>query len=415
MHYLKKWLRRIAASVPLLGTFVARYDALARENHYLRCALANPANSGTGDAGFPGLLPLLHRPFSLLEATPGRSPGESSADIAIIERALRAYRISTSLSSVKPTATWSVIYDTQQAPLHRILAGNDFDAAAALLRRPGDSNIFWGFDGLAADDIKTFGGASASLALARMCQDQLIRVAESIGALRCETPEAAGFSGLYGIMPTDDIVTAIEKAIGCKISFPNPYPDELGVQTSRGVASYRAIHAIYQAWRIRELVRGISHPRVLELGAGLGRTAYYSRQLGISDYTIIDLPFTAVSQGYFLMRTLGEDQVLLQGEPGGDSSAKVKILDPQSFLEGAAKYDLIVNVDSLTEMERSAAEQYWRRIQTAAPLFLSINHESNRYTVKELLDASHTRVINVTRHPYPLRRGYVEELAGIRL
>ena len=247
-----------------------------------------------------------------------------------------------------------------------------------------------------------------------MGHDHLIRVAEAIGALRCENPEAPGSTPMYGIKPTDDLLAAIENAMGCEIRFPNPYPDETGVKTSRGVASYRAIHAIYQAWRIRELLRGIPKPRVLELGAGLGRTAYYARQLGIVDYTIIDLPFTALSQGYFLMRTLGADQVLLQGENERDASTKVKIFNPSSFLEGSEKYDLVVNTDSLTEIGRSTAERYWNRIQTSAPLFLSINHESNPFTVKELIDGDDSRIANTHRHLHAIRRGYVEELVYFR-
>ena len=152
---------------------------------------------------------------------------------------------------------------------------------------------------------------------------------------------------------------------------------------------------------------------MLELGAGLGRTAYYARQMGIIDYTIIDLPFTAVSQGYFLMRTLGGDQVLLQGEYRGDASGKVKILNPTAFLESSGSYDLIVNIDSLTEMSRRMAEQYWRRIEASTPLFLSINHEANEFMVRDLIDGS-VCVTGRHRHPYWIRKGYVEELVSFR-
>ena len=152
----------------------------------------------------------------------------------------------------------------------------------------------------------------------------------------------------------------MDERIGLKLRFPNPFPDEFGLISSRGIIGERAIHAIYQAWRIRELMSGIPNPRVIEIG-GLGRTAFYSWQFGVKDYTIIDLPFTAVSQGYYLMRTLGPENVILHGESG---------LDPRSsccnlrlFFENAAKVDLIVNVDSMTEVDRQTADRYRSHIR----------------------------------------------------
>lgn len=415
IHYLRTSFRRIAMLVPPVRRIVDQRDSLLQEIQFLRSGRANIVDSDIDDAEVRGLERLLHRPFRELSGTPGKSPGETCDDLEIIRRLLKAYKAPVSVSSAKPTAIWRTIFDTRQLPLHRILVGDDVDAAAALLRRPGDSNLFWGFDGLVAESVKRFDSSPAyAMAVAKMCHDLLIRVAEAIGAVPCENPEAPGSTPMYGFKPADELLEAIDNVVGCEIRFPNPYPDEIGVKTSRGVASYRAIHAIYQAWRIRELLRGIPRPRVLELGAGLGRTAYYARQLGILDYTIIDLPFTEISQGYFLMRTLGGEQIVLQGENEGGMTTKVKIFNPPAFLEGSDEYDLIVNVDSLTEMGRSAAERYWNRIQTATPLFLSINHDSNPFTVKELIVSGNARVVNTHRHLNAIRRGYVEELVYLR-
>jgi len=357
---------------------------------------------------------LLHRPYDALNAIPGRSLGETCDDSAMIERLLKAYKASTETKAVKPSAVWKMIYKTRLLPLHQILVDGDAGAVSAVLRRPGDNDLFYGFDNLFHDMVKSFKESSAfEMGHAKWCQDYLVRVAEAVGALRIENPERCGSKPAYGTKPTDDILAAIEDVLNCEIQFPNPYPEEFGLKTKRGIASIRAIHAIYQAWRIRELVRHLPNPRVLELGAGLGRTAFYARQLGISDYTIIDLPLTAVSQGYFLMRTLGEDQVLLQDEYRGSASGKVKILNPAAFLESSENYDLIVNIDSLTEMDRTTAEQYWNRIEASASLFLSINHEANEFTVKELIDRS-SRIASQHRHPYWIRHGYVEELVSFR-
>ncbi|HUL40619.1 MAG TPA: putative sugar O-methyltransferase [Burkholderiales bacterium] len=393
----------------LLGRGVLRLRNLFKKPESVPAS--DPMRASDPGRGFE---PLLHRPYDALNAIPGRSLGETCNDAAMVARLLRAYEASTESKVAGPSAVWRMIYKTRLQPLHRILVDGDVGAVSALLRRPGDNDLFYGFENLFGDMVKSFKESSAyEMGHAKWCQDYLVRVAEAVGALRIENPERRGSNPTYGTMPTDEILAAIEEAVGCEIRFPNPYPDEFGLKTKRGVASIRAIHAIYQAWRIRELVRHMPHPRVLELGAGLGRTAFYARQLGISDYTIIDLPLTALSQGYFLMRTLGEDQVALQEEHQGGASAKVKILNPAAFLESSESYDLIVNVDSLTEMNRSTAELYWKRIEASARLFLSINHEANEFTVKELIDRS-SRIASRHRHPYWVRHGYVEELVSFQ-
>ena len=179
--------------------------------------------------------------------------------------------------------------------------------------------------------------------------------------------------------------------------------------SARGVIGVRAVHAIYQAWRIRELLRGIPNPRVVEIGGGLGRTAFYFLLLGVEDYTIIDLPLTAVAQGYFLMQTLGSENVSLHGESEAPEF-KVKLLQPSAFFEDADAVDLVVNVDSMTEVDRETADRYWRQIKRRSTKFLSINHEGNPFTVKEIAEADNVGVASSQRYPYALRKGYVEEL-----
>ena len=200
-----------------------------------------------------------------------------------------------------------------------------------------------------------------------------------MGAIKYENPEAGAFK--YGSIRLESLLEAIDQRLGVKLTFPNPFPDEFGLMSTRGIIGVRAVHAIYQAWRIRELLRGIPNPRVVEIGGGLGRTAFYSSQLGVEDYTIIDLPFTAVAQGYFLMRTLGEEKVILHGESAAAES-KIKLLQPSAFLESTDRVDLIVNVDSMTEFDRETADRYWRQIKRGSTKFLSINHEGNPFTVK---------------------------------
>lgn len=102
--------------------------------------------------------------------------------------------------------------------------------------------------------------------------------------------------------------------------------------------------------------------------------------------------------------TLGEDTVSFYGE----KSSSIRILPPTEFLDASDRYDLVVNVDSLTEMGRDTAWSYCQAINTRANRFLSINHERNSLAVRDLcaeigMDLS-------ARAPYWLRRGYLDEV-----
>lgn len=124
------------------------------------------------------------------------------------------------------------------------------------------------------------------------------------------------------------------------------------------------------------------------------------------DYAIVDIPVSSLAQGYFLGRALGPEAVALYGEQRRADA--VKLLSPAEFTKGSERYDLIVNVDSLTEIGRQAADEYWQQIRARVDRFLSINHEANEFTVTELI--APTRATP----PYWLRRGYVEEFVDLR-
>ena len=235
---------------------------------------------------------------------------------------------------------------------------------------------------------------------------------QAMGVIPLDNPEH------YDCVPAslwraDVVIDKINKAMGVQIVLPNPYPYEYGLLTSYGILSTRVPQSLYQAYRIKQMLKGIEHPRVLEIGAGLGRTAYYARLLGIKDYTIVDIPFTAMSSGYFLGCTLGEDQILLSGEVAPDMQERIKIVTPAEFLASSKMYDLILNADGFTEMDPNTARAYWGHIEKATPIFLSINHEMNSYSVKMLIDENN-HVAEVTRYPYWMRKGYVEEIVRFK-
>jgi hypothetical protein len=47
-------------------------------------------------------------------------------------------------------------------------------------------------------------------------------------------------------------------------------------QRVRGVISHRAVQALYQAWRLSQLRAFTKGGKTVEIGAGLGRTAWFA-------------------------------------------------------------------------------------------------------------------------------------------
>ena len=163
------------------------------------------------------------------------------------------------------------------------------------------------------------------------------------------------------------------------------------------------MQAIYQAHRLKGCLSVIETGQsILEIGGGMGRTAYYAHRLDMVDYTIVDLPLALVGQACFLAGALGEDAVSLHGE----SRAGICLRPPQWLKDNKRRFDIALNVDSLTEMSREYAEYYLSFIRTNCRSFLSINHEANDFTTQELAPD-----LFASRMPYPMRRGYVEEFA----
>lgn len=350
---------------------------------------------------------LKHHPYETLNASLGRATGILSDDRRIVERCVSAYRAAGEAGDKEyPTGIWAYIYGRQTSN-HQILMHGSTEDATKILRYPAESNLFYGFDHICPEFTAALDRTPEHQpAIASLWQDYLIRLAEAVGVFRVENPEGDTPWLQHSEQSTDQIIEAIEKRLECRLSFPNVFPDEFGLQSSHGLVAYRAIQAVYHAYRIKSLVSHILNPRVLEIGAGLGRSAYYTRQLGITDFTIVDIPMTSISQAYYLMRVCGEDAVQLRGEHSMHSSNRVKLIDPSQFFDDNSRYDLILNIDSLTELDEASAIRYLTKIPTLTSQFLSINHEVNPFTVSSRL-VGEGRLL---RFPYWMRPGYVEEL-----
>ncbi|WP_234679573.1 putative sugar O-methyltransferase [Bradyrhizobium monzae] len=382
------------------------------------------ARSSTEEA--PPAKPNLEHFAWLLNGAPSAPPAplvyspsaDPADDLPLVARVMESYKQSFGRHRPASDSMWERDLTIIKKEIHDALSGSDIQKAARLLRNPAETTFFWGFDAIAKappgsvepheNVIKQLNKSEDWKSLYSLwLMNGLTSVAEALGTRRVpylETdPQQVGLHE-KAAQSTDQVLDQIEAALGVNLEFPNPFPGELGLPSSRGIVGFRSVHAIYQAWRIAQIAKQRSGFRVLEIGAGLGRTAYFANLLGVKDYTIVDIPLTNAAQAYFLGRVLGPNFIRLSGE---QESAHIKIMSACDIGPSAGHFDLIVNIDSWTEMSRDTAEAYWDFARSATNAVLSINHEHNGFTVRDLY--SKDAAVTATRFPYWTRRGYVEE------
>jgi hypothetical protein len=139
------------------------------------------------------------------------------------------------------------------------------------------------------------------------------------------------------------------------------------------------------------------------------------RRNGFTDYTIVDLPWVNLLQGYFLIMGLPPDTVSLFGEP----ERSVKVLPFWTFADLPDRsIDYIINTDSLPEMGAETAFRYLTEIaRIVRGRFFSINQEAKTRNVDvgrqncvlELAAASGGLDL-IERNRAWMRQGYVEEI-----
>jgi len=285
----------------------------------------------------------------------------------------------------------------------------------------------------------------------------LIKLCTSLGLLRLFNPEGGESPNLYNInFDIETLLLQLDEYFGFKIDFPNIfevdeifnwlfyinyYPDledsgiktkeqaeyhynnygkkegrkanghEKGIYTSRGLMTDRCVHALHFLSRIKETLKNnIVNSTILEIGGGLGRNAYYAKKLGVKKYIIIDIPSSYISSSYYLGKTLGEENISLLGE---NTNNYLHISPPENY-NHFSNIDLIVQFDGLTEMGRDNSEKYINSFIKLSPLFLSINHEANKYTVNDLYHKN-TNITCIYRFQSWYRNGYIEELLSRKI
>ncbi len=292
--------------------------------------------------------------------------------------------------------------DSRNANLIAALIAGDLDTIIAMVNDPGSHFLFWGVDNLflRAGPHQSTKAKKLASGLSPYA-DWTLRLAEATGAVKVWYPEQ-NLDRRAGI-DVDSTLDDIAREIG-EFDFPNPFPNEFGMRTTRGIANYRCFQSIYQAWRLATLSRDIGREHIVEIGPGIGRTAYYAVKFGVRNYTTVDLPLGNIAQACFLSRALGEDAITLPGEP--ERLGCVRIETPAWFVATDERFGIALNADSLTEMGIENASIYAAKIAQTARAFVSINHEINAFKITDL---PALKALPSQRFPYWMRKGYIEQ------
>jgi hypothetical protein len=331
-----------------------------------------------------------------------------------LERVKRSYGLAMEKVPGGEGTIWPQI-DLLRRPVHDALTASENSALRDIFADPIATDLFYGVDNLASTiegNLATKPGVD--VALAEQARDQIATLAQALGVIRWVPQDAEQFEAYWrapyakSVPETDELLEAIEEKLKFPILFPTPFRGERGASTSRGVGSYRAIAALYQAFRVTQEARITEQGSVLEIGPGMGRTVYYAVKAGIGDYTTIDLPLGVAAQACFLGATLGPASLSMLGEDE-PLAKRVRLLPSSELHLLQGKFGVVLNVDSLTELGGAEASRYVSWIAAHANAFLSINQEARDVTIPELAKDA-LAAADYHRFPYWMRPGYVEEI-----
>jgi hypothetical protein len=309
---------------------------------------------------------------------------------SFLERVRRSYKLALRTVRGRYGRIWETI-DQQRAPVHAALLAETDVELRNIFSNPVSSDLFLGVDPLCHSilgQLPPVGQPSEQtipslymLAGGRLRSFDEEAVANHFrNATNKKLSLLARECGVQPSMDHENTLRSLDRLLGQRIVFPN-FPAELGLVTSRGTASFRAVLALYNAWRALTLLADMDDRSIIEIGPGAGRTAYYAYSAGITDYTTVDLPIGIVSQACFLGKALGPDKIWLPADDPKLANGRIRLLVEQL---PDRNYGLALNTDSLTEMTSTIAQQYLRWISQHCRFFLSINYDKNYFTVDQL-------------------------------
>lgn len=330
-----------------------------------------------------------------------------------VRRVVDAYHAAMKVFSAPAPSMWARIEARHRDTLNAVRARN-LPVVLQTLTRLFDTPLIWGL-GRVHPDTPGHIRSGQPEGVQIQITDALVSLAEATGAARLTSIELEGLDRHLAALhrDLDALLTAVVEHTGLEVAMP-----EAGANYGCRIAGHHVsidslVHA-YTAYRLRQL-GARSHERIVEIGGGYGCLAYICHRNGYGDYTIVDLPWVNLIQGYLLIMSLPPSSVSLFGEP--DRAVKV-----QPFWEfgnlADRSVDVVINTDSLPEIGGETARRYIADIaRVTRRCFLSINQEATtvypgvgRQLHVNALCAEERRLRLLHRQRYWMRQGYVEEV-----
>ena len=340
--------------------------------------------------------------YGFSEATTSKGISDS-----FLKRLEHAYHFSIENSDNSKSPVWTDITNLN-LKIHEALLRGD-GSSRIFLDNPSENDLFYGVDNLSSKLISNIrSNPESEIASLRAT---ILKLSEATGFIVLRNPEGEGAREMQGVEEIDlhfihDLLSYLNSEYGIPTDLPNPFQGEFGIETDFGILSYRMLQAFYQAVIVSKLASAFSYRSVLEIGPGMGRTTGLLFRMGFKVKTI-DLPIGVVGAALYLHHVLGEEAICLPGESKSDQSIDLH----SSYKDDSKTFkntDLVLNIDSITEMDIVSAQSYVDNIVKYAKSFLSINHEVNLFSVFELTKQT-VNLKNVSRTPYWIRPGYIQE------
>jgi hypothetical protein len=328
-------------------------------------------------------------------------------------RVVDAYHAAMQVSQAASPSMWAAI-EAQHAEFFIAVRARDLTTVQQTLARLFHTSLIWGL-GRVHPQTPVHIREGQPQGVQIQVTDALVSLAEATGVSRITSIEQEGIerhlAALQGDI--DALLAALIERTGLDVDMPDAGANYGCRIAGRRVSIDTLVHA-YTAYRLRQL--GIeANERIVEIGGGYGCLAFVCRRNGYADYTIVDLPWVNLIQGYLLIMSLPPESVSLFGE--ADRPVKVR---PFWEFAGLAdrSVDVVINTDSLPEIGAETGRRYIADIaRVTRRCFLSINQEATteypgvgRQLHVNALCGEEPRLRLLHRHRYWMRQGYVEEL-----
>jgi hypothetical protein len=394
---------------------MSRLDRVTNTIQKIWIALRGGPQSAPGDAAGYFPVALIHLPINptlapivMLEPD---LPGGRSREAAT--RVVDAYHAAMGAPQVASPSMWAAI-EAQHTEFFTAVRARDLATVQQTLARLFHTPLIWGLGRVhPLTPIHIRSGQPEGVQI--QVTDALVSLAEATGVSRITCIEQQGVDAHLAALRVDvtALLGALVERTGLEVGMPEAGENYGCLIGGHRVSIDSLVHA-YTAYRLQQLSVE-PNARIVEIGGGYGCLASVCRRNGYADYTIVDLPWVNLIQGYVLIMSLPPASVSLFGEP--DRPVKVRPFWEFGRLADQS-VDVVINTDSLPEIGEETARHYIADIaRVTRRYFLSINQEAmaeypgvgHQLHVNGLC-AEEPRLRLLHRQRYWMRQGYVEEV-----